>query len=167
MSYALTNLSGFGVMPSAGGVETLVDRTLGTNIGNATSNGGLAASFDGTTNQGFSVSSVAVGAIGWVGKTHSAAKVCKKVLVYGSNDAGYSSANASCTITLYGKNGGAPSTSTDGTSIGSITFTDTSNESASREIVSTDQVTSFTHWWVEVSSTANIIITELTMYELA
>lgn len=152
---------------NAGGLtETLVDRTLGTNIGTFTGNGGLAAVFDGNTNQGYAVSGIVVGADGYVGKTHSAAKICSRVVCHGSNDAGYSSTNGSCTIQLYGKNSSAPSSGTDGTLLGSITFTDTSNESTGREIVSSDQSTAYTHWWIRVTSTANLIVTELVMYEL-
>lgn len=165
MSFTTTQLIGFGSKRRTG-VETLVDRTLGTKIGNMTLNGGLAAGFDGTTSQGYATSPTVAGAVGWIGKTHAAGKVCSKVIVHGCNDIGYSSLNNSCTITLYGKNGGAPGSSTDGTSIGSITFTDTADESAGRTITSTDQSTAYTHWWVEIASSANIVMAELVMYEL-
>ena len=147
-------------------VETLVDRTLGTNIGTFTGNGGLASVFDGTTSQSYTVSGVHTGADGYVGKTHSAAKVCSRVVCYGAVDLGFSSVNNSCTLELYGKNGAAPSSSSDGTLLGSVTFTDTSNESAGRTITSSDQTTAFTHWFVRVQSTANLVFTELAMYEM-
>ena len=59
--------------------------------------------------------------------------------VYGSNDKGFiAGSNPSITITLRGKNGSAFTGPTDGTQLGSITFTDTSDESGGREILSSD-----------------------------
>ena len=158
----------FHMLLSKGGsrTETLVDRTTGTNIGTFTGNGGLASVFDGNTSQSYTVSGVHTGTDGYVGKTHGAAKICSRVICYGANDLGFSSVNNSCTLELYGKNGAAPSSSTDGTLLGSVTFTDTSNESAGRTITSSDQSTAYTHWFVRVTSTANLVMTELVMYEM-
>ena len=167
MSFALNHLIGFGRRRSSGLTETLVDRTLGTNIGTFTGNGGLAAVFNGTTSQSYTVSGVHVGTDGYVGKTHAAAKICSRVVCYGAADLGFSSVNNSCTLELYGKNGSAPSSSTDGTLLATLTFTDTTNESAGRTLTSTDQVTAYDHWFVRVTSTANLVMTELVMYELA
>lgn len=154
----------FAVVPPSG--ESLVDRTAGTNIGNMTANGGLASAFDGNLSQGQSASATIASTSGYVGKTHSAAKRCSRVVVHGPNDVGYSGGgNGSITIDLYGKTGAAPGSATDGTLIGTITFTDTNNESAGREIISSDQATSYENWWVHVAGAANIAVTELVMYE--
>lgn len=165
MSFLATQLVGFGAGAS-GGVETLIDRTLGTNIGTFTTNGGLASIFDGTTNQGFGVSGVATSSPSYAGKTHGAAKIFSRATVYGSNDAGFSSSNGSCTLDVYGKNGAAPSGPTDGTIIGTVTFTDTSNESAGRSITSTDTSTAYLHWWVTLTGATNHIMSEIVWYEL-
>lgn len=165
MSLAVNHLIGFGSGRRAL-TETLVDRTLGTNIGTFTGNGGLAAVFNGTTSQSYTVSGVHTGGDGYVGKTHPAARICSRVVCHGAVDLGFSSVNNSCTLELYGKNGSAPSSSTDGTLLGSITFTDQTNESAGREIVSSDQSTAYDHWFVRVTSTANLVMTEIVMYEM-
>lgn len=167
MSLAVTHLVGFGGRRRTSLTETLVDRTTGTNIGTFTSNGGLAAVFNGTTSESYTVSGVHIGTDGYVGKTHSAAKICSRVVCHGANNLGYSSLSGSVTIELYGKNGSAPSSSTDGTLLGSITFTDQSDESAGRQITSSDQTTAYTHWFCRVTSGANLVFTELVMYELA
>ena len=166
--FMVNQLIGFGA--SAGeAVETLVDRTTGTNIGNMTSSGGLAAAFDGNTNQTGASSASTAGAPGYVGKTYGAGKRISKVIVYGSNNEGYAfTSNASTTIVLRGKNGAAPASRTDGTSLGSITFTDTTNESAPRTITSSDQVTTWLHVFVDIDDGLGsaMICTELEIYEL-
>lgn len=144
-----------------------IDRTTGTNIGNSTLNGGLAAAFDGVTNQAFGACAVA-NPFGYVGKTFVSGKVIDHFIVYGSNDFGYTTAGAvSVTITMYGKNG-APSSGTDGTAIGSISFTNTANESAGRTIASTDTSNSYTSVWVMIntSATNNSGCAELQMFEI-
>lgn len=164
MSFAVNHLVGFGSGRKL--TETLVDRTLGTNIGTFTSNGGLASVFDGNTNQSYTVSGTHIGADGYVGKTHPAARICSRVVCHGANNLGFSSLDNSCTLELYGKNGSAPASSTDGTLLGTVTFTDTANESAGREIVSSDQSTAYDHWFVRVTSAANLVMTEIVMYEM-
>lgn len=139
---------------ASGGVsEVLVDRTTGTAIGDMTSNGGLAASFDGTTSQALASCSRVAGfpTNGYVGKTWSTAKTFARATVYGSNNQGFlDTDNRSCTITIRGKNGAAPTDPTDGTSLGSITFNDTSNESAGRSITSIDTTTAYDHWFAQI-----------------
>jgi hypothetical protein len=140
--------------------------TGGTNIGNATINGGLAAAFDGTTNQDSSVAAISASASGYVGKTIS--KRVFSATVYGCNDRGYVvSADPSVTITLYGKTGAAPANGTDGTALGSVTFTDTANESGNpRSMTSSDTETLWDHTWVDVvSSGTSIAIAEVQIYE--
>lgn len=142
---------------SGGRVETLVDRTLGTNIGNMTLQGGLASAFDGVTNQTAAAGAGTSAVAGYVGKQFAAGKALSRAVVNGSNNVGYvnTGTTTSVTITLFGKNG-APANGTDGTSLGSITFNQSAtNESAGRTITSTDNVTTYTNFWVFINGGAN------------
>jgi len=130
-----------------------IDRTAGSNIGDLIEFGGLSAAFDGVTsaaaNQNAAITS---GRNAWVGKTLAAPAAISHVYVYGSNNQGFVYAiNPTVTITLYGKTGAAPSSGTDGTPLGAITFTDTANESAGRKIDSSDLSTEWDHVWIYIS----------------
>lgn len=120
--------------------------------------GSAAAVFDGTTGAGFSGNGFLNGTgdtAGYVGANFSAApKKIASAKIYGPNDTGFvNGSNPSITATLRAKNGGAPSGPTDGTTLGSITFTDTGNESAGREITSNDAATGWDYVWVDYSAT--------------
>lgn len=131
-----------------------IDRTLGTNIGNMTLAGGLAASFDGITNHGAGACSTTTGTTMYVGKTGDAPRFITSVIVYGSNNAGFNSARlggSPITLTLYGKQGAAPSNSTDGTSLAASSFTDAANESGGRTLTSSQPQVRWDHWWVTVT----------------
>ena len=147
--------------------EALIDRTTGTNIGNMTALGGLAASFNGTTSETTTNASGISASPGYVGKTYGAGKIFSRAVVYGSSNAGFiNGTNPSTTLTIYGKNG-TPASATDGTSIGSVTFTDTTNESAGRSVTSTDTTNTYTSIWVYVNGGAvSCNCAELEMYEL-
>lgn len=153
----------------AGPVETLVDRTTGTNIGNMTGAAGLAGAFDGVTNQVAAGGAGISAAPGYVGKSHGAGKKLSRVVCHGSNNVGYANTGAatSVTITLYAKNG-APASGTDGTSLGSITFNQSAtDESTGRQINSSDTTTAYTHYWIYVNSGANShYVAELVVYEM-
>lgn len=164
MSFMATHLVGFGAGAS-GGVETLVDRTLGTNIGNMTGNGGLAASFDGTTSQGYASCSVGTSNPSYVGKDHGSAKYPSKIIAYGPNNLGYSSGAG--TVTLYFMvNNSSPASATDGTSLGSTSFTDLGDESTGRTITASDTSTAYRYWWLRIECGTNICCAEVQMYEL-
>lgn len=146
---------------------TLVDRTTGTNIGNMTLNGGLAAAFDGVTNAAAG-SCASFSDAGYCGKTYGTGKVVYSVQVHGSNDFGYTTGGAvSVAISLFGKNG-TPANATDGTLIGAISFTNLSNESAPRAIISTDNANAYTSIWVQIDPalTFNSLLAELAITEL-
>lgn len=155
-------------------VETLIDRTLGTNIGDMTSSGNLAASFDGTTNQApasCSSKTVAGSTGGFVGKDHGSGKIPSKVIVYGSNSGGYR--NVDNTIVLdFRVSNSAPSAGSDGSSVGSISFTNLDSEATGRTITSSDTTNSYRYWWVRVTCTSDVStdslrIAEIQMYEMA
>jgi len=148
----------------------LVDRTAGTNIGDFTAGGGLAAAFDGAGEFIANVAGKASGTSGYVGKTLSGPKQFARARVYGSSNQGYvNAANPNVTLDIYGKAGTAPSSATDGTLLGTLTFADTADESAYREIDSTDFGTLWDHLWVRLShdgASAAHGVAELELYEL-
>jgi hypothetical protein len=169
MSFFATQLTGFGCRDL---VETLVDRTTGTNIGDATAGGGLTAVFDGTTSQTYGASGGRDGpnSTTYAGKDWSAlsAKIVSKAITYGSSDHGYAGGGASptVTLTLYGKNG-APSSGTDGTSLATTNFSDVNNTN-SKTLTVVAPSTAYTHAWVYVSYTGSdgVRIAEVEFYEM-
>jgi hypothetical protein len=132
-----------------------ISGSTGTNIGNMTGQGGLAAAFNGVTNATAATNSAALTSVtnqAYVGKTYSPGRTISQVVVYGSNNNGFfSSANPDTTIELYGKTGSAPANASDGTLLGSVTFTDTADESAGRTITSSDTTTVFDHVWMRLT----------------
>lgn len=158
-SHGIDDENGAYVIFSGADPSALIDRTLGTNIGDLTANGGLAASFDGTASQNTGAASAkAAATFGYIGKTLGTAAPIYKVMVTGTSDVGYVAAiNPTVTIDLYGKTGAAPANSTDGTLLGTISFTDTNNESAFRTVLNGDgapagdTATNFDHVWVRIS----------------
>lgn len=145
----------------------LIDRTLGTNIGDLTGTGGLAAAFDGVTTQAAAACATKFSdQRAYVGKTLAAAVKFARATIYGASDTGFcGGVNPSVTINIRGKQGAAPSSGTNGTIIGTLTFTDTADESAGRIITSTDIATEWDHLWAELStaSSANWRVAELVL----
>jgi len=144
----------------------------GTSIGDFTSAAGLAAVFNGFTSQSIDGSGTKVGTSGYVGKTYSPGKSIQQAVVYGSSDAGYvRSINPTVTLVLRGKTGTAPASRTDGTQFGTLSFTDTGNESASpRTVASTDQTTVWNHVWIDFShngASNECAIAEITFTEVS
>jgi hypothetical protein len=146
-------LEGTGTTGDGGSASCPIASSLGTAIGNMTGGGNLAAAFESTVSQAAAAcASKSSSTNAYVGQTLATAAAIAKVRVRGSNDAGYvSAANPTVTITLYGKQGTAPSNGTDGTSLGSTSFTDTANESSARTITSSDTTTAWDHVWVYVA----------------
>jgi hypothetical protein len=163
------------IMFGSGVVEAVVSGGTGTNIGDMTIRGGLAAAYDGTTSQALAscassqsnISSTAC----YVGKNYAGGKAITRVLIRGSNNSGYHNASVgtpSTTVQLRGHSSDAGSGS--GTLLGSITFTPGSgDESATREITSNDVTTKFAYVWVAMtcaSSTADDhVFAEVVFYE--
>jgi len=163
-------LASMGAIISVPLAPVLIDRTLGTNIGNFTGTGGLAASFDGNTSQTSAAASYANLTSAWVGKTLASSKAMYQAICYPSTDQGYVNNGAgtpNVTLSLYGKNGGAPSSETDGTLLGSITFADTAT--GGQTIPSSDLVTTYAHTWVRMQAAAgaDIYMAEVQLYEAA
>lgn len=149
----------------------VVPGATGTNIGTLTAGGGLAAAFDGNASKTGAVCAALLSVTSaYIGKTYSPAKPIASVSISGSSDGGYLSVIApNVTIVLRGKNGAAPSSRTDGTSLGSITFVDQVPETAARTIVSNSGA-SWDHVFLDIShdgaannmTVAQIVFTEIT-----
>lgn len=158
-----------------GKTEFLIDRTLGTNIGDMTNGGGLAAAFDGNSNQASSSCALKnASAIGWLGKSLASPSIFGRAVIHGSNDLGFvNSVGKSTFLTIYGKQGSAPANAIDGTILGNVNFADTANESAGREVLSNNLTTAWDHLWVRTSYAAGaptpstVRISELVLFELA
>lgn len=85
--------------------DVTISQSAGTPIGTMTSNGGLAAAFDGTTSQDDTACAALVGNSAWIGKTWTAAKTITGFRVYASKDRGFKGdANPMVTVTLQGSN---------------------------------------------------------------
>ena len=86
----------------------------------------------------------------------------------GSNDQGYvNGATPAITVQLYGKEGSAPSTGTDGTLLGSTSFSDSSDETGIRFINASDTTSTWDHIWIYVSqdgSAASMYLSELRVF---
>lgn len=124
----------------------------GSTFGDMTASGGLAASFDGTTSSDSSVCSLKASATSaYCGKAFSSAQKIARVDTYASNNAGYlGGANASLTITIYGKSS-SPANATDGTVLGSTTFTDT--DATQQKQIACDASTAYQYVWATISTT--------------
>jgi hypothetical protein len=144
-----------------------------TKLGNATGGGNLASAFDGTTSQAAAASASLTSTTSiWIGHTLTTAKAIAKIIVYGTNDVGYvTGANPSITITAYGKNGTAPANGTDGTALGSVTFTDTANESGNPRTITVANPlneTTYEHVIINIvqdGSAATMAVAEMDTYE--
>ena len=102
-----THLIGFGAKRAAagGGTITLISQGSGTAIGDMTSNGNLAASFDSNASQGFASCSRSGGGInyGSVGKNWGTNKTVTQYRVIAPNNLGFSATGAATnTFKLYG-----------------------------------------------------------------
>jgi hypothetical protein len=124
-----------------------------TSIGDLTGGGNLAAAFDAdTTHVQAACATKAAATTAYVGKTFTTPTAMRSAKIYGSTDAGYVSAiNPTVTAKLYAKQGTAPGSGTDGTEIGTLSFTDTADEQVARTITSTDLGTLWDHVWVYIT----------------
>lgn len=133
----------------------------GSTFGDMTASGGLAAAFDGTTSSDSSVCALkATATSSYCGKAFSAAQKIARVDTYGSNNAGYLGVNQSTTITIYGKSS-SPANATDGTVLGSTTFTDTN--ATQQKQIACDASTAYQYVWATISTTpaTNIYFAEI------
>lgn len=163
--FVVNRLLGFGGTSGGGTTESTWDRTQGTNIGNMTVSGGLAAAFDGNVSQDTSQAAAASAAAGYVGKTFGSGQFISAILARGSTNFGFSSAGTAenVTIDIYGKQGTAPANSTDGTLIGSSGVIVDADDNTEVNVASNNTGTAFDHGWARISSGANVFCAELTI----
>lgn len=110
-NYTVNSSSGY-VAPSLSPVSyTLIPQASGTAIGNMTSGGGLAASFDSNTSQAFASASYlnTAGALGNVGKDWGSGNshIVGKIVAYGTTDFGFGNGTANINLLLEGSNNGS------------------------------------------------------------
>lgn len=136
-----------------------IPQASGTAIGDLTGNGGLAAAFDGVTDQHSSncASIPTAATTGFIGKTLASSSAIHHVDLWGSNNHAYEiNNNGEMTLNLRAKTGAAPANSADGTLLGTLTFDDGPlNPSASeieKSITSDDTATAYDHVWVELTA---------------
>lgn len=134
-----------GVGPQANGGLNILSRFTGEQFSNFSSTG---QAFDGDTSaSGGSCASGPAG--GYIGKSLPSPRSFGRAILYGSNVGGFvSGSDPSVTITAWGKNGDQPSNPdavNQSTNLGSVTFTDTFDESGGRIIESTDHVSKWDH----------------------
>lgn len=175
-NYDTTNAAASGyVLPSV--TATAISQATGTNIGNMTAAGGLAAAFDGTTTQAHTAAAKmtgGTGATGYVGKNYTgAAKAIANARVYATDGTGTvhwntGSNSDTITLTLYGK-ASAPASATDGTVLGSTSFANGPSGTAaattpSPTITSSDTTTTWNYVWVAISTnagTGGVVVAEV------
>lgn len=144
----ITAISGSGIISGA----------TGTNIGNMTGGGGLAAAFDGTTSRGWAGAAWSAAPATsydiYVGKNYGGQTI-QQVVVYPSTDGGLLAVSAltyTYTLNLRAK-ATAPASASDGTLLG--TTGSIANTLSPITIVSNDQATSWNYVWVELVATKN------------
>ena len=144
-------------------------RSVGSAIGNLTGGGGLAAAFDDNTAQNYTDSARnSASPARYIGRTLSGRRIWSAVC-WPTTDQGFiQTADPSVTITLYGKTGAAPSSATDGTSLGSATFTDAAGGPPRLiNVANSNMDTQWDHVWIAVVGDGinNVAICELQLFE--
>ena len=150
------------------GLSTKITSSLGTNIGDMTEQGGLAAAFDDvltqvfsasaakTTNGGFAPPSSLINFTfdNYVGKDYTGIpKQIAQVIIYPSSDTGFLNnshfvSTNDITFTLRG-NASAPGSASDGTVLSTINIP--SNQTSPVSLVSIDQTTAWNYVWIEIN----------------
>jgi len=143
----------------------LASQPAGTNFGDMTGFGGLAAAFDGTYAPKASTACTAkfVSAFGYVGRNFTVAQVIGSASVWPSTDFGfYNGGTGNVTFDLYGKNG-LPANSTDGTLLATKSIANQFTGPVT--LTPAFSTTTYTHGWVRVSRTSGTdsLIAQLVM----
>lgn len=151
--------------------ELVISQGAGSTIGDMTAGGGLAAAFNGTTNESYASACRKAATNGYVGKAFTVGKIISKATVQAANGSlagGYDDTGGASTVslTLYGKNG-TPSSGTDGTLLATASFSDP-NDNSVRTLTSTDVVTPYTNVWIYQTTAApgtEVMNAEVVFYE--
>lgn len=158
------------ILAASGRTAVVVADGSGTRIGDMTGGGGLPAAFDGNTNQGAAAGAIKLVATdAYVGKTWAAKKAIQQGQIWSANDVGFhGSVGVTIECILRAKTGTAPSSPSDGTSLGtSGTFSNVASLQT-KIVASTDQTTLWDHTWWEVTagSAGSICVAEARFTEL-
>lgn len=140
----------------------LIDTTDLPKFGTMTSGAGLAAIFDGLP----STTGYAQTPIGYAGvELLEPKRIAFAEVSSPSNGFDASNSKTGIALQLYGKNGAAPTSPTDGTLLGEVgTFTDQNVERAVT-IPSTDSYTAYQYVWVKVHTGIWAVASEIRLYE--
>lgn len=166
----------FPMFRPGGKVLVAIAQGDGTNIGDMTVNGPLSLAFDGNTNQAWNVGArkdgVGISSGAYVGKTYTAAKQYGRAVVTPSNGTNSSywsnSYNTEThTIRIRGKTGSAPSSHSDGTSLGTAAVTNNATTAADITIIDTN---TYEHVWAVIEQTGTfagsiVFLAEVVFYE--
>ena len=113
-------------------------------------NGGLAAAFDGNTLQPQAACASSGSDDGYIGKTFVTPAVFGRATIYGSSDIGFSTGNPTVSLSVYGKNGAAPASPSDGTLISDVdTFTNYVETGTGRVLLGIN-TSAWEHIWLRV-----------------
>lgn len=141
-------------------MPTLIDTTSLTKIGDMVSGGGLPAAINPNDSGATGYKQATTG---WGGVTLAAPTPIFSVdVTSAANGFDASGLTTPVTLQLYGKQGAAPTSSTNGTLLGSLSFTDV-NATTTKTINSTDTTTEWDHVWVR-GTTGVWFITEAMKY---
>lgn len=142
-----------GIIYSKPLVATLYTAT-GSTFGSLTQGGGLAAGFDGVNPQAYNTGpgydGLAVNANSYIGKSFASAQPIAKIIVYGTTSYGFChNAGETVVLDMYARNG-TPANATDGTFLGTLSFTETMDASGKTVNASGG---SYNHVWSVMRST--------------
>lgn len=136
-------------------ISTQISYGAGTVIGNMTRK---ERAFEGNLDKNYNNSAVRIAANGYVGKTFLTPRTIGKAVCHGTNNFGYDAASTSTTVTLtlYAKQGAAPSSGTDGTQLATTSFADGATADM-KELTSSDDQTEFDHAWIYITSNSGAV----------
>lgn len=123
--------------------------TGGTAFGNLTGGGGLTALDDGDTTKTAAQGGSRASTSGFYGRTMTVAQPIKQATCYASSDAGWSDTAATITFELKGSNTAPNADGSNGTTLKTLTATDTNAGSVT--LISTDTTTAYLYHWIRVS----------------
>lgn len=143
--------------PTPRKVMALWDRTQGTNIGNMTGGGGIAAAWNGTVSQLAAASAQGAAGVGldWIGKTFGSPQIPALVVCKAPSDWYFAGNQGLIDLELWVKNGTAPSNSTDGQQISVLGQNHPVGLGETRLTWSIDEVNEWDHFWIRVNNVVN------------
>lgn len=128
--------------------------TSGSNIGNMTGAGGVAAAFDVNTNQSTAAGAQITAVSGWLGKNWGTSKQIAEALVWRPNNAGFDGVGGGGTITVTVEGSATGAWGGEEVSLGSSTATDYDSTRGGAGQSSDDAPSSYDYIKVAVTSTA-------------